>query len=565
MSKRFLGNALAVFTLVHIAAFADVVLTGTGDMDPGFAFSLDTGAAGITGGDISWNGTSINFVKSAIGFDLVGDGQSGYASLTQSALSTYVSQLSASAITPAANDVLVVQTNGGNLAEVLINSITGGTLVFTFTTYSPSTGGGTPGGPTITSVVNNYSYTPAGFPNSGIAPGTIFTIFGSGMANKPSGNVTLESSAGQGIPKTLAGTSLSVTVGGTTVTPAMYYATPGQIAAVLPSSTPTGAATLTVTYNNTPSNSFSFQVVPSALGLDTYYGTGTGLITATNSTTGAAYNYTNSASPGEIVVLWASGLGADTADSDTVFTTTPHAVNASLQIYFGGVPGTILYAGSSGYPGLDQIDVKIPANVPLSCYVGVVGVTGTGSSLTTSNFGSLAIAQDGGECNDSVFGVSGSIVGTLSGQSIVKYADLFVGQLIEPTSATDDTPQTANLASGDFQELNGSSFGATSGTEYSTGSCVVTEVASTAGPIPFNGLDAGKITLAGPNGNYSLLKIGVGSYSVFPMLPGTAITSSGGVFTFTGSGGTQVGSLQRDSQYSQPDSSLDQSKRRGDG
>ena len=60
-------------------------------MDPGFAFSLDTGAAGITGGDISWNGTSINFVKSAIGFDLVGDGQSGYASLTQSALSTYVS------------------------------------------------------------------------------------------------------------------------------------------------------------------------------------------------------------------------------------------------------------------------------------------------------------------------------------------------------------------------------------------------------------------------------------------------------------------------------------------
>ena len=167
-------------------------------------------------------------------------------------------------------------------------------------------------------MVNNYSYTPAGFPNSGIAPGTIFTIFGSGMANKPSGNVTLESSAGQGIPKTLAGTSLSVTVGGTTVTPACY-ATPGQIAAVLPSSTPTGAATLTVTYNNTPSNSFSFQVVPSALGLNTYYGTGTGLITATNSTTGAAYNYTNSASPGEIVVLWASGLGADTADSDTVF------------------------------------------------------------------------------------------------------------------------------------------------------------------------------------------------------------------------------------------------------
>ena len=84
--------------------------------------------------------------------------------------------------------------------------------------------------PTLTSVANNHSYTPAGFPNSGIAPGTTFAIFGSNMSSAPA-TVTLQSSAGLGIRKTLEGATLSISVGGTTVTPAMYYATPAQIAA----------------------------------------------------------------------------------------------------------------------------------------------------------------------------------------------------------------------------------------------------------------------------------------------------------------------------------------------
>ena len=99
------------------------------------------------------------------------------------------------------------------------------------------------------------------------------------------------------------------------VQPAMYYATPGQIAAVLPSNTPTGNATITVTYNNATSNAFSFQVVPYALGLNTYFGSGSGLVLATDNATGDKITYTNSAKPGETVVLYGSGLGADTATS----------------------------------------------------------------------------------------------------------------------------------------------------------------------------------------------------------------------------------------------------------
>jgi uncharacterized protein (TIGR03437 family) len=115
-----------------------------------------------------------------------------------------------------------------------------------------------------------------------------------------------------------------------------------------------------VTVNETPSPAFQFQVVPAAPGLDTYYGTGGGMVTATNNQTGALIDFTHSAAPDQTIVLWGSGLGADTADSDTVFTSSPHPVNQSAtHVYVGDMEATIAYAGSSGYPGLDQIDVII--------------------------------------------------------------------------------------------------------------------------------------------------------------------------------------------------------------
>jgi uncharacterized protein (TIGR03437 family) len=403
-------------------------------------------------------------------------------------------------------------------------------------------------GPTIVSVVNNYSYIPAGFPNSGISPGSIFVIFGSGMADAPAGKVSLESTLAPGLPKTLAGASLSVSAGGVTVTPAMYYATPGQIAAVLPSNTPAGPATLTVTYNGATSNAFSFQVAPNALGLGTYSGDGAGLVLATNNINGALYDFTNSAKPGETIVLWGSGLGADRADSDTVFTTSPHAVNTPLKIYFGGVAGKILYAGSSGYPGYNQIDVTIPDNVPTGCYGAVVGVAGSGTSTSVSNFGSLPIAPSGGECNDSLFGISGTTIATLRGKNTVNSASLFVGQLVTPALLTDNVTQASNIASASFSQETGTAYGSSNassnGSTFSVGSCFVSEVVSPGGggSSTSTPLDAGNISLAGPAGTYFLSEIATGSYQA--MLPANAITSSGGAFTFNGGGGSGVGSFK---------------------
>jgi uncharacterized protein (TIGR03437 family) len=559
MSKLSVRNVLAVFVLaLPVSALADV--TGTPTLSANTTLNLDTGKTVTSGGDILWASGSITLQGSATAVDLAStplgssfSGQSGYSTLIQegsSLLSEFSSligsYLTASAITPAVNDIIVVHTNGGKYSVMLVTALST-SISLQFDTFTGSSTTPPPSsGPTITGVVNNYSYIPTGFPNSGISPGTIFLIFGSGMANAPTGNVTLESSAGSGIPKSLAGATLSVTVGTTTVQPAMYYATPGQIAAVLPSNTPTGSATITVTYNSATSSAFSFQVVPYALGFDTYFGTGNGLLTATNTSTGALYTYTNSAKPGETIVLWGSGLGADTADSDTVFTTSPHSVNTPLQIYFGGVPGTILYAGSSGYPGLDQIDVQIPENAPTSCYVAVVGVAGSGSSLTVSNFGSLGISPSGGECNDSIFGISGGTISTLSGQSTVRDGSVFVAQLISPATPPQTGTKTDNIAFANFSKETGASYSSSSSSAFSLGSCSVTEVITTTGGTSTSTpLDAGNISLTGPAGTYSLMTSTFLKGTYEAQLPANAITSSGGAFTFNnGSGGADVGSFK---------------------
>jgi len=535
-------TTMAVVALIlPVAALADINSTAT--LSAGQSLSLDTGATNTSGsGDITFTGTSLTFIGSAKGgsLSLIGSGQATFDSLTQAILNSLASfattaPIPASSLTVGA--IVGVGTNGGNAAKLLVTAISSTSISFQYTTYGASSTG--PGTPAVKGVTNNYSFIPSGFTNSGVTPSSIITIFGANMAAPVTGTVTLQSSAGPaGIPTILNGTSVSVTVGGKTVPLGIYYATPTQIAAVLPAATPTGTGTITVTYNNTASNAFSITVVASAFGLDTYYGTGTGLITATDARTGALFNYTSSAAPGEIITLWGTGLGADPADSDTVFSTSPHAVNqSSVQVWIGGVQATVGYAGSSGYPGLDQINVTIPAGLT-GCNVSLVVVV----SGVASNFATAPINQGNGECSDPAFGITGSQYITLSGQTNVKSGSVFVGQFVNTSSS--GTQTTENLASADFASVTGSYYGSASGIA-SIGSCIVTEVISTTGVgnITTTGLDPGTVSLAGPGGaNYPLMGLGAPLTGFFSaMLPANAITSSGGTFVFSWTGGKDVG------------------------
>lgn len=310
----------ALALLLPAAALANI--TGTPTLTSGTALNLDTGATSSSGGDILWSGSSIAPQGKATAYNIGPLGAAAFSALTQSTLSSFsvaftTAPIPASTLTT--GDVFAVKTNGGNYAAVLVTSASGASLTVQFTTFGVSTG------PVITQVLNNFSYVPAGFVNSGIAPGSLFVIVGSKLAD-PAAQAVLQSSSGAGLPTTLNGSSVKVTVGGATVTPVFYYAISGALALVMPSSTPTGSGQVTVSYNNQTSAPYTIQVSQSAMGFDSYYGSGTGLGVATNPSTGALYSYSNSIPPGTVVTLWGSGLGADPA-RDKTYVPAAFAIN----------------------------------------------------------------------------------------------------------------------------------------------------------------------------------------------------------------------------------------------
>src|SRR6516164_4707126 len=96
--------------------------------------------------------------------------------------------------------------------------------------------------PTITAIENNYSYLPAGLPNSAIAQGAIFIVKGTNL-----GPPTLVSSTFP-LQTSFQNVSATVTVDtNTSVNLPIYYAWAQQLAFVLPSSTPVGTGTLSIT------------------------------------------------------------------------------------------------------------------------------------------------------------------------------------------------------------------------------------------------------------------------------------------------------------------------------
>jgi len=137
--------------------------------------------------------------------------------------------------------------------------------------------------PTISGVFNSASYAFPPLQNSSIAQGSFFTIFGTGAAGQAIGPSTAAVWAPWPLPTTLpanGGTSVNVTIGSTTVQAYIYYTKDPQINAVLPSTTPIGTGTVSVTFNGTTGPTFPITVVATSFGVfaDNASGTGPGTI-----------------------------------------------------------------------------------------------------------------------------------------------------------------------------------------------------------------------------------------------------------------------------------------------
>jgi uncharacterized protein (TIGR03437 family) len=535
----FLRNALALLAFVFpVAALAQA--TGTPTLSAGSTLSLDTGTVGTSGGDILWDGTNLTPQGSATAADLTaqefGSGMSTYAGLNEIGLTEIIADatLTVSPFSPAVNDVLALITNGGNEAKILVTAISGTSISLKFKTFAGSSTTPTGNVPIITGLQNNYSGVQPGLPSYGIAPASLFIIYGTGMSN--SGTPVLQSSAAPGLPLTLNGTSISVTVNGITTTPAIYYTSPTQIAAVLPSSTPVGSGTITVTYNNTPSAPATILVTKSAFGIDTLYGTGSGGIVATVGST--VILPTGSATPGQTITIWGSGLGADTANNDRTFPLKQDDLK-DATVYIGNVKATVTYAGRSQYPGVDQIDVVVPSSLTGGCGNSVAIV----ANGLVSNFGTLPVNPGGGVCTDP----DGETGNTVAEDPNRKSGLIQLDQATVPTSSLQLKPQAQAFSMRSEAMANfGSTTGGTAGpVSYITyGNCIVDLPGPFLGtPGTTTGLDAGaSIGLSG--GGISVQLAGSasapGSYSIQLSNPLTG----GDVYTFTGPGGAQVGSFK---------------------
>jgi uncharacterized protein (TIGR03437 family) len=539
MSKSFHAVAIAALALaLPLAALADTTL------------NLDTGTTGSSGGDILFNpGVSIAPQGSAKLDDLSTYESSLFGELecsSELAAMPY-STTPISGADLALNEMFLVHTNGGNYAAVELTAVSSTSVTMQYETCTSASvkvekGTATLGaaaGPTIASVLNNYSNILPNAPNYGMAPGTLITIYGSSLAAP--GSQAVLPSPGSTLPLTLNGSSVSVKVNGTTVQPAFYYAIPGQLGVVLPSSTPVGTGTITVSYGGQTSAAVPIKVVASAFGFDYWGGA---LAAATDNGDGHLITTSNSAYPAEVIVFWGAGVGADTKNTDVSPPTHYDNLSGITALYFGSVQVPIAYQGRSPYQGVDQIAVTIPSNAPTGCAVSIAAVSGSGSSAVVSNFVTLPIATNGGTCVDPLSYFSPTQSSTLSGKTTVKFGEVAIGQITQPNATLTGTT-TVDGADAIFESISGASLtGYQSSGRPSLGSCYVTQSNSSTVVSPFTmtGLNAGSVSVQGPNGSQPLTKSpAVQGVYVDEPLPSGFIPSSGGTFTFTGTGGSDVG------------------------
>lgn len=524
MKQRICGRvAIAILGIAFPgAAFADISAIMV--LRANSALNLNTGAIDSSGGDLLWNGSTIApqgtaKVSNVGNFGAANFAASGLAIFAQLASDAKATPIAANLLVP--GDVFVAVTNGGRTAKVMVIANTGGSISLRFTTFGATAPAGVP---LITNILNNSSLIAQGLPNYGIPPSSLFVVTGASLADP--GDPVLQSSAEPGISSTLNGASITVSVNGVTTNPGLYYTSPRQLAGVLPASTPVGVGTFTVTYRGQTSAPAPIEVVPTALGINTYNGD---LGVATDAVTGALLTYSNSASPGQAIILWSTGLGANPADSDSVFTSTPHSVGTPLQIYIGGIPAAILYQGSAGYPGVNQINVTVPDSAPTGCWVSLAAISGT----VVSNIVTIPINRGGGACLDQQSGVNGNQISPSGAQT---FRTGLVSLIQAHTVNRNGAPMVANSANGAFIRYTGLYA---PNRALSPGGCLVNPATP---PIPgVSPLRAGIITMSGPAGTQTLgSALGING-QFFANLAAAAIPSTGGTFTFNGGGGTDVG------------------------
>lgn len=406
-------------------------------------------------------------------------------------------------------------------------------------------------------IVNAASFAVDGSPGSGIARGSLFTLFGVDIG--PAQAVQANSFP---LPLDLGGVSIKISAAGNQYDAVVLFANSSQVSAILPSAVPAGQASLVLTYNGQPSNSIPFQVVNRQAGVFSRTQNGSGIAVLQNYTSPASQpvnTLNQSAKPGQVVILWGTGLGASLNGDDR---NAPQTGNVTpldqLKVYVGGKEAVVEYAGRSGCcSGVDQINFRVPAGVE-GCFAPVV-VTTNG---IPSNFTSMSIASNGGTCSDP-YGISSAQLNTLLSKPSIRVGAVALNrnrsQISTPVFTLDSI---SDIGVASFKEYSSAGLlevpGILGEAVLVTGSCTVSTFRndSTGEDLPKapsvadlyrqRGLDAGAaISVQGPRGQKSLPKDSqtAGDYYALlsnPIVPTDVFLEPGSYTITNGAGGADV-------------------------
>jgi len=398
-------------------------------------------------------------------------------------------------------------------------------------------------------VKNAASYADPQLPNGSIAQGSIFNVFGSNM-----GPAALANAPSLPLPTTLSGTTVTVTITGSVNQCFMVYTSAGQVAAILPSTTPVGTGTITVSYNGTPSPTAPITVVKTSFGIFAINQQGTGQAVIQDGN----YNFNSSTfafQPNETVVLWGTGLGAING-SDATTPPTGNLPGITVTVTVGGLNAPVTYAGRSGYAGDDQVAFTIPAGVT-GCFVPLyVSASAGGATAVSSSFTTIAVGT-AKTCTDPNF--PASFIQTVNSGGTIRTGSVSLSRSASSTSFAGFTINSnTDSGSGSFNQTTSSAY---AGSGYlfdqQVGSCYVfTANYSATGTSTTTGLDAGSvINISGPSGPMKITPVAgqKGSYSAtlgggttFPGAPPpTPLYLSPGTYALdNGAGGADVGAFK---------------------
>ena len=409
-----------------------------------------------------------------------------------------------------------------------------------------------------TSTTGAPSITPGGIANATgyqttLAPGVVFVIFGNNL-----GPATIQG-ASLPYPQNLVGTSISFTpaAGGAAIPANLIYTSAAVVAGFLPSSATPGTYSVRVTYNLQTSPPQNVTVAQRSFGIGTSNSGGTGEAQATLAnvnnglslirfTTGSVnsdgYNFElTPAHPGDTVVLWGTGGGADPAN-DAGGTSGDQTAAGNFMVTVDGTQITPLYAGAvTGYPGLWQINFVLPTSMPADCFASVQ-VTAGGQ---TGNSATLAIAAPGQtSCSSQI---NTTTFDSLENGGNITFAGLTIAGVVYYSGGT---VQNSTIAGGVFNQYTAAAFLIDYSGAKIGGCTVVQETTPTGGKEPSGPnalLDAGTLTLSGPGVPSQTMPVTVGPLGpAYSASLAAGALENGGTYTLTGSGGKQSGAVHRD-------------------